>query len=417
MHQSCSSTETTPQEEDRIFDISDSESLSEDGNASPEIITIQRRGIVNPNYPGFQHLAHTLDYTIKIPSDTDLTDDDIDCEQSYNNANNLQKTIDNDNNNNNDQIEEEDTDYHLDHIDSVNRLDSVENIQKVFYDKPVFNNLVESGEAEEEEQNCNDEDAINPLNDLSDEEKSKPNLNLFKAVEQDLEEAVEKLSITKDLTPTATRYNIEPNVEEPFKNTTEMAATVHLSRNFPQPKLKETFNPDFLDIMIEKDFRKNYTFQDEIKAFKDEVDSYNHKLTDAFLSGIHDKVEDVDKKRFEETSNETMKCNDDVEMSTNDEVEKFCKEDKTKDDKEKDEDSAVPRKKEKMEISHVKKRRDYNQQIGSLITFPRRETIGRNHHHHHHHRDNFNRRSVPMVAREKKKTSPEILGKFLKEII
>lgn len=47
-------TETTPVDEERAFEHSDTDEMSENG------IHPVPRGIVNPNYPGFQHLAHTL---------------------------------------------------------------------------------------------------------------------------------------------------------------------------------------------------------------------------------------------------------------------------------------------------------------------------------------------------------------------
>ncbi|XP_045767102.1 schwannomin-interacting protein 1 homolog isoform X1 [Maniola jurtina] len=68
------------------------------------------RGIVNPNYPGFQHLAHTLqDYSTNIGSsnhsENDMTDDDIDIEisesTSYNvNGNLIEEEFKNINENN-----------------------------------------------------------------------------------------------------------------------------------------------------------------------------------------------------------------------------------------------------------------------------------------------------------------------------
>ncbi|XP_031763602.2 schwannomin-interacting protein 1 homolog isoform X2 [Galleria mellonella] len=70
---------TTPLDEERAFDHSDTDEMSENG------IQTLSRGIVNPNYPGFQHLAHTLqDYSSNIEnfyqSENDMTDDDIDVE-------------------------------------------------------------------------------------------------------------------------------------------------------------------------------------------------------------------------------------------------------------------------------------------------------------------------------------------------
>ncbi|XP_022124528.2 schwannomin-interacting protein 1 homolog isoform X2 [Pieris rapae] len=70
---------TSINEEQPFYDISDTEEMSED--------SIHRvpRGIVNPNYPGFQHLAHTLqEYSSNIEnfyqSENEMTDDDIDTD-------------------------------------------------------------------------------------------------------------------------------------------------------------------------------------------------------------------------------------------------------------------------------------------------------------------------------------------------
>lgn len=456
VHQSCSSVESTPQDEDRSFDLSDSESLSEEGNSSNGI-TIQRRGIVNPNYPGFQHLAHTLEYSIKASSDTDFTDDDFDCE-SYNvkldiEANNI-------NNNNN-----EETEYQIDHIDSVNRLDSVENIQKVFYDKPVLiasENLIgnncdsEEGGSSTSNQGSDDDfettlpqnislnippeanakttvrESISCSNIIGDFGKeveqefgrisleTKDFFAIDKAVEQELEEAFEKLSVSNDLTPTATKYNIEPNTQEPFDKSKAKIADI--------PEILEDSSVVQQETMAAISIaHRNQTEMLGLKLKCEpapEETVFKIKLKDAFLSGMHDNVPDLEKKYFDSNSNcesmdvEEAPATNNQRRDSNrlaekqkttketklEEVEKFCKEDKTKDDKEKDDDSAVPRKKEKMEINYVKKRRDYNQQIGSLITFPRRELNGRN-------RDALNRRSLPL-CRDKKKTSPEILGKI-----
>lgn len=455
VHQSCSSVESTPQDEDRGFDLSDSDSLSEEGNSSNGI-TIQRRGIVNPNYPGFQHLAHTLEYSIKASSDTDFTDDDFDCE-SFNVK--LDVEGNNINNNNN-----EETEYQIDHIDSVNRLDSVENIQKVFYDKPVLiaseslirNNCdSEEGGSSTSNQGSDDDyetqlppnislnippdsnekttvhESISCGNIIGDFGKeveqefgrisleTKDFFSLDKAVEQELEEAFEKLTVSNDLTPTATKYNIEPNTEEPFNKSTAQIADV--------PEILEdsaVVQQETMATISIAHLNRNDLLGLKMKSEPaPEETVFKIKLKDAFLSGIHDNVLDLEKKFLDSNSNcesmdvEEAPATNNQRRDSNrlaekqkpanetkpEEIEKFCKEDKTKDDKEKDDDSAVPRKKEKMEINYVKKRRDYNQQIGSLITFPRRELNGRN-------RDALNRRSLP-VSRDKKKTSPEILGK------
>ncbi|XP_069677145.1 uncharacterized protein Schip1 isoform X3 [Periplaneta americana] len=106
--QSSSSLDVSPQgDEYRCFsheELSDSDSLSDDGNCRGS----RGRGIVNPNYPGFQHLAHELH-----ASDEDSEDED-----------------DDDDNNN-----------------SVNHLGSAGS--KAFYDKPKFNIPADAADAKD----------------------------------------------------------------------------------------------------------------------------------------------------------------------------------------------------------------------------------------------------------------------------
>ncbi|XP_067007147.2 schwannomin-interacting protein 1 homolog isoform X2 [Anabrus simplex] len=258
VQQSSSSVESSPQgDEYRCFShdsLTDSESLSDDGNC---------RGIVNPNYPGFQHLAHTLQH---VSSDTDTEEEDSSPVSTNNNDDN--------NNNNNSDVD-----------DSINHLDSVENFQKAFYDKPKFNI---------------------PL-------------------EPDSE---------KDL-----------NIECSEELVAEMAAV--------------TLTAGGADVV------------QQIAAAK---------LTDAFLSGAKEELAIADSNRAEE------------------EREKFCKE-----EKEKDEDPVVPRKKEKMEINYNVKNQP-SPVAGAVVR--RREFGPRN-----REAALSNRRSVPAV-RDKKRSSPEILGGF-----
>ncbi|XP_023943955.2 putative leucine-rich repeat-containing protein DDB_G0290503 isoform X1 [Bicyclus anynana] len=75
------STNSTPADEERAFEISDSDEMSE------KSVHPVPRGIVNPNYPGFQHLAHTLqEYSSNIGScynsENEMTDEDLDVEIS-----------------------------------------------------------------------------------------------------------------------------------------------------------------------------------------------------------------------------------------------------------------------------------------------------------------------------------------------
>ncbi|CAG9863025.1 unnamed protein product [Phyllotreta striolata] len=496
--QSCSSADTSPQDEGRCFDVSDSES-SEDGNLSNRG-TVQRksRGIVNPNYPGFQHLAHTL------ASDVEYTDDDLDYEPSLVDTETLRNSISakleaEANNNNNNNVEEVDTDYK---IDSVNRLDSVENIQKVFYDKTVFN-IEEDGEFNQNSDsysgnsNHSDEDSDAQVNlNIQAEEKTVPIENIVgdfrqeleaelgrvayqdanleniykieKAVVQELEEAIEKLQAIKDLSPTAIKYNIEPNIEQPFSKlsptkdfplhrvlqdaeTVRTAPSLMLDMTLDDPADRlsspedgPAFEPSStppLSICLKNcqtavirkillDSETPFVDLDLLPDDNDGIRSYNDaglgvKIEDAFLSNAKENIDtmyckeekkqfDVDKMEVEEydmrkdTNRELEELENQIkklksEGCAGNETEKFCKEDITRSYKEKDDDSAVARKKEKVE-SHVKKRRDYNQQTGSLITFPRREGGAKS-------RDTLNRRSVPIV-KGKKKSRQEALGSF-----
>ncbi|XP_076633003.1 schwannomin interacting protein 1 isoform X2 [Colletes latitarsis] len=90
---------------------------SEEGN-----IPTGCRGIVNPNYPGFQHLAPSL------LSDTDLTEDEQESCPDYTRLNEIDaRPVENDNEYNNN-IE-----------DSINHLCGQKNLRKSFYEKPKFN--------------------------------------------------------------------------------------------------------------------------------------------------------------------------------------------------------------------------------------------------------------------------------------
>lgn len=380
-------------------------------------------------------MAHTLDF--KTASDTDLTDDDYECES-------LTAKLEAEANNNNNV---EDTDYK---IDSVNRLDSVENIQKVFYDKPVFNaeedsefnQISESSSGNSN--NHSDEDTEihvdlnikldkkvvchdNIVGDFSKEVQdelgkvtlyqttdhtgSSPELpKLAKAVVRELEEAVEKLKVMKDLQPPVTKYNIEPNIENHF---TKLSPSKQLTLH---------------TILNDSEVVKNS--ESEMKETQIHADPIKTKIQDAFLSDAKEnlmpsysqenivepeikmEVDDAFKKQElvrKDSNRELLQDEHQTKkiklkaLPTSEDAEKFCKENVTKEYKEKEEDSVIPRKKEKVELAPIRKRRDYNQQFGSWITVPRREMGARN-------RDPMNRRSVPMT-KDKKKSNHDALGK------
>ncbi|CAK9800436.1 Schwannomin-interacting protein 1 [Anthophora plagiata] len=103
-----SSHELTPSE------LSD---WSEEGN-----LPAGCRGIVNPNYPGFQHLAPSL------LSDTDLTEDEHESCPDYIRLNDIDvRPVENDN------------EYNNNVEDSINHLCGQRNDRKIFYEKPKFN--------------------------------------------------------------------------------------------------------------------------------------------------------------------------------------------------------------------------------------------------------------------------------------
>lgn len=438
-----SSTEATPQDEERAF-ASDSESSDEGNNCNSIKRPSKARGIVNPNYPGFQHLAHTLNYRIKAAtSDTDLTDDDLELDSSV--LNNYQTDTNNINNNNNNNNNE---DYH---IDSVNRLDSVENIQKVFYDKPVVvfdDEKASTTEFEEESDSSNKSDKALSASDVATNQTdvktlsqsathenivgdfeqeiqqefgriTQENNSIFdepyelpeeeKNIIQDLKEAVEKLAKIADLpTPTAIYYNIEPNLDEPF----QLA-----ENNFkPEEEFKEVEQE--IQKIVEEQEQKLQEETMEL-AVENNLKELSNKIKDAFLSnGQENLVLEMMDHRVRDSNKELEEIESTIkkiksEMLAEEEIEKFSKEHAMKEEKEQDcwlSKDVIPRKKEKIEMNcpkskAVKKRRDYNQQFGSLITFPRREMGARS-------RDNLNRRSVPMGRNDnKKRNNSEILGK------
>ncbi|XP_044752738.1 general transcriptional corepressor trfA isoform X2 [Coccinella septempunctata] len=553
-NQSASSVDTSPQDEERDFDISDSESISDESNLNKQRrhkTVIQRRGIVNPNYPGFQHFAHALDYTIKVSSDTDLTDDDYECELvgTENRPQFIEKSddINNINNNNIEETEE----FQIDKIDSVNRLDSVENIQKVFYDKPVLNldcenlnqNFSESSsnnstqvsdedtiekvpfqkfevqlniKAEEVTYKCaafNEINIKNASNEAQPSSQELPditsenivgdfgrevedefgriaseNTSFFantdpediqfdfkvsfepsweRAVVQEIEEAIGKLTELLDFEPTANTYQYEPNTEEPFtkcqpvnqNHTEESEVTI-------DNELKEASISEHLDETPDEQPAEYIDFEPKPQEFKLEeiIEETLNRLSDCkentppvilqdseivqatmttvvqdnkILEGIKDnadlktkmaptatgltekkgKIRDYEKMEVESEINELkrdsnrqleeiecqikkMKSDTTLSPKSEEEMEKFCKEDRTKEFKEKEVDTVVKRRERSDGV--VRRRKDYNQQFGSLIQFPRKEGVGKH---------AANRRSVP-AAKEKKKTHSDHLGSF-----
>lgn len=84
-----------------------SPSISSSVADSSEVINC--RGIINPNYPGFQHLAHTLSehffddhHFAQSSEDSDLSEFEVETDRSeFSHSNNIPRPINNCNNNNN----------------------------------------------------------------------------------------------------------------------------------------------------------------------------------------------------------------------------------------------------------------------------------------------------------------------------
>nr|CAD7256411.1 unnamed protein product [Timema shepardi] len=132
------------------------------------------------------------------------------------------------------------------------------------------------------------------------------------------------------------------------------------------------------------------------------------KMEDAFLPAVvkeepplREEYEVMKRLGSDDASVDSNRASEKCDSGT----EKFCKEEQTSKEKEKDDDSVIPRKKEKMELnySYMSSIQDLNPGGGGVVR--RREAGTRSG------RDLANRRSLPAV-REKSKSSAEILGGF-----
>ncbi|PSN35609.1 hypothetical protein C0J52_24480 [Blattella germanica] len=401
--QSSSSLDVSPQgDEYRCFsheELSDSDSLSDDGNCRGPLTTTGGRGIVNPNYPGFQHLAHQLH-----PSDSDETEEEGDS-RSNNNYNN------NNNNNNNNNGDDDVDDSVESKIDSVNHLDSVENFQKAFYDKPKFNIPVEP----ELECCCG---AVSEINAVVPDVEKDLNVNIPESENTVVEESVtEKIVINSE--------EHENSVESECKVLVNNMAAISLAGNNigtppvadPQQintaKMSDAFLSGAKEDLLAKGAADDSTIRNKCDEVMRDLDAVNQCDNDcnALKSG-----------------GDSNRVIEEWEEKENKSVEKFSKEEQTTSEKEKDEDSVVPRKKEKMEINYsVKKSRSNScssnvelQPAPSPVQQPQQEQGGavvrRREFGPRGGRDLVlaNRRSVPAAARDKKRSSTEILGTYCK---
>ncbi|KAI5633940.1 schwannomin-interacting protein 1 domain-containing protein [Phthorimaea operculella] len=263
------SSSTTPVDEERAFEHSDTDEMS-DHSSRPV-----PRGIVNPNYPGFQHLAHTLqDYSANIDSyyhsENEMTDDDIDieitditCDSESNNkiSEDSRDIILNDNNNGNN---EEDTatkqsimSTHQKFVKEIESLDSSQReIPDLLKTVSLSNN---NNNSTEFDLNCSDADIENNFHtndiigdfnkEIEDEIKQLLNYNIN--IEDDLEELRKDIQDTFAKPIEDTINNISEVVNHVIKQLveTQVATTednTDKENNIPvEPdKLPEEINKD-----------------------------------------------------------------------------------------------------------------------------------------------------------------------------
>ncbi|XP_047986817.1 schwannomin-interacting protein 1 homolog [Leguminivora glycinivorella] len=296
------SSNTTPIEDERPFDHSDTDEMSENGSRPVP------RGIVNPNYPGFQHLAHTLqDYSSNIEnfyhSENDMTDDDIDLEiteSSYEPELNLNETtIVCKNINNNNQEDFKNSKILNSPIESKITAKADTILQKEIPDllKTISenNNNINRSEFDitctdtDIENNFHTKDIIGDFNkEIEDEIKQLLNYNIN--IQDDLEELRKDIKDTFAKPIENTINNISEVVNHVIKKLVETHAdeSDQISEKAENITSKEVLNNEFSDIK-----------QNETNAITEMnlnrptfllIENNTNKITDAFLSDGKDEI-------------------------------------------------------------------------------------------------------------------------------
>ncbi|XP_073941918.1 schwannomin interacting protein 1 isoform X3 [Choristoneura fumiferana] len=303
------SSNTTPIDDERTFEHSDTDEMSENGSQPVP------RGIVNPNYPGFQHLAHTLqDYSSNIEnfyhSENDMTDDDIDIEITESTyepeltSKDTSVICKNINNNNNNQEETTDSKLLSTRCDVFSKTTTskspVQNdIPDLLKTLSENNNNVEQNDYDlhctdtDIENNFDTKDIIGDFNkEIEDEIKQLFNYNIN--IQDDLEEL---------------RKDIKDTLAKPIENTINNISEVV---NHVIKKLVETHsdeNQRSTDITMSSEKRRNEEVlnneasnirQNESNAIKEMhlsrptflliENNTNNKITDAVLSDGKDEI-------------------------------------------------------------------------------------------------------------------------------
>ena len=330
-----------------------------------------------PNYNGFHHLARHLYHP-----DTDDTEEEGDIyKNNYKNKNN--------NNNNGDERTDDCLSVVEYMIDSVNNLDSTENFQKGFYDKPKFNIPVDS----DLDSYCvGDRYCISavPL------DRKELNVRLPEIVinteEPDKSAKIEREFLVTNMAVIAVTSNTiatSPGVDPHQINSSKMS-DASLS----------AANEDLLGCgAAEKGNAKNKR-QDIMNGLD---------CVELCAEGCNSRNMENSNRVVEESEKETT-------------IEKFNKDEQTASEREKD-DSVLPRKKEKIEINYSVKRNRSNSCTNKTDLQPSTPVLQQQKHlagaivsRHDFEprgaRDHVlaNRFSVPAVTREKKQASTQILG-------
>lgn len=297
-------TETTPVDEERAFEHSDTDEMSENG------IHPVPRGIVNPNYPGFQHLAHTLqDYSSNIEnfyhSENEMTDDDVDVEitdLAYEPEPNQNETTDYKNINNNNNIKSDLINTTL--LSPQSKSDSQQNIvdSQIKNDIPDLLKTISKNNNNNEESfnydiNCTDADIENNFHakdiigdfnkEIEDEIKQLLNYNIN--IQDDLEE------LRKDIKDTFAKpiENTINNISDVVNHVIKKLVETQCDENDDNPKDSFAKQQKLDEISeVNKENEKNTRTEMNLSrpTFLLIENNTNEKITDAFLSDGKDEI-------------------------------------------------------------------------------------------------------------------------------
>ncbi|XP_053599561.1 schwannomin-interacting protein 1 homolog isoform X2 [Plodia interpunctella] len=301
------SSNNRPVDEERAFDHSDTDEMSEKG------IQPVPRGIVNPNYPGFQHLAHTLqDYSSNIEnfyqSENDMTDDDIEItEIGYENEpNQYENSTEFKNINNNNFSETEisvtklyshsnDTFSQTKKLDSHKKNEVPDLIKNISENANNNNNNNENINSDSNycdadfENNFNTKDIIGDFNkEIEDEIKQLLNYNIN--IEDDLEELRKDIKDTFAKPIENTINNISEVVNHVIKKLVETQCDVSDVNEEPCTELKQKeLVEDIYDINKENETNTRAEMSLSRPTFL-LIENTNSTIADAFLSDGKDEI-------------------------------------------------------------------------------------------------------------------------------